>query len=101
MPAVSDKQRRFMGLCSSDEGRKKAKKRCPAKEVAREFLRNSLYEEAPTNATGAAVSGTANPGDESTPKAPMLFQRRKKARNEIERSKMLRRHFSDLRAGAN
>lgn len=38
MPTVSDKQRRYMGLCSSRIGRSKARKKCPPMKVAKEFL---------------------------------------------------------------
>ena len=39
MPAKTEKQRRFMGLCSSPKGRAKAKGKCPPKKVAKEFAR--------------------------------------------------------------
>lgn len=38
MPAVSEKQRKFMAMCSTSEGRRKAKGKCPPMEVAREFM---------------------------------------------------------------
>lgn len=37
MPAKSAKQQRFMGMCSTMEGRKKAKGDCPPMKVAKEF----------------------------------------------------------------
>lgn len=39
MPAKSDKQQKFMGMCSTPEGRKKAKGKCPPKKVAKEFAK--------------------------------------------------------------
>lgn len=99
MPARTERQRRFMAMCSSERGRRRASKRCPTREIAREFMRKKVNEEAPANATGAPVSGTANPDDKSTPKAPMLFNR-SLARKEIEKSKMLRRKFAGLAADA-
>jgi len=38
MPSESGKQHRFMGLCSTDEGRAKAKGKCPPKSLAQEYL---------------------------------------------------------------
>lgn len=35
MPAVSERQRRFMAICSHQPG--KARGKCPSKKVAREF----------------------------------------------------------------
>lgn len=40
MPAKTPRQRRFMGMCTTPEGRKKARKKCPPVSVAREFARN-------------------------------------------------------------
>lgn len=37
MPAKSAKQQRLMGMCSTPEGRKKAKRKCPPNTVAKEF----------------------------------------------------------------
>lgn len=37
MPAKSEAQRRFMGLCSTSEGRAKAKRKCPPSSVAKEY----------------------------------------------------------------
>ena len=39
MPAKTEKQRKFMGMCSTTKGRKKAKGRCPSRKVAKEFRR--------------------------------------------------------------
>ena len=39
MPAKTEKQRKFMGMCSSPEGRAKAKGKCPPVKVAKEFAR--------------------------------------------------------------
>lgn len=39
MPGKTAKQRRFMGMCSSPEGRAKAKGKCPPVDVAREFAK--------------------------------------------------------------
>lgn len=39
MPAKTEKQRKFMGLCSNPEGRKKAKGKCPPMKVAKEFAK--------------------------------------------------------------
>jgi len=40
MPAKSAKQQRFMGMCSTPKGRKKAKGKCPPVKVAKEFAHN-------------------------------------------------------------
>lgn len=37
MPAKTRRQQRFMGMCSTPEGRKKAKGKCPPVAVAKEF----------------------------------------------------------------
>jgi len=37
MPAKSAKQQRFMAMCSTAKGRKKAGKACPSRKVAKEF----------------------------------------------------------------
>jgi len=37
MPATTRRQARFMALCYSNPG--KAKKKCPSKKVAHEFMR--------------------------------------------------------------
>lgn len=39
MPAKTERQRRFMALCYSSPG--KAKKKCPSKKVAHEFMRRA------------------------------------------------------------
>ena len=39
MPAKSQAQQHFMGMCKTSKGRKKAKGKCPSKEVATEFAR--------------------------------------------------------------
>ncbi len=39
MPGKTAKQRKFMGMCTTKKGRRKAKKRCPPVKVAREFAR--------------------------------------------------------------
>jgi len=39
MPAKTEKQRRFMGMCTTPKGRKKAKGKCPPVKIAREFAR--------------------------------------------------------------
>ena len=39
MPAKTPKQQRYMGMCLTEKGRKKAKKKCPPKKVARKFAR--------------------------------------------------------------
>ena len=39
MPAKSRKQQKFMGMCLTPKGRKKAKGKCPSKKVARKFAR--------------------------------------------------------------
>jgi len=38
MPSVSQKQANFMRMCMSSAGRKKAKKKCPPKKVARHYV---------------------------------------------------------------
>lgn len=40
MPAKSKAQQKFMGICLSKGGRKKANKPCPPKSVAKKFARN-------------------------------------------------------------
>ena len=47
MPAVSEAQRRFMGLCSASSGRKKAKGKCPPMKSAKEFLHLSAGKKLP------------------------------------------------------
>lgn len=37
MPAKTEKQRRYMAMCSTAKGRAKAKKRCPGVKVTKEF----------------------------------------------------------------
>lgn len=37
MPAKTKKQQRFMAMCSTDKGRKKAKGKCPSKKVAKKY----------------------------------------------------------------
>ena len=37
MPAKSEKQRKFMGACANPKSRKKMKRKCPPRKVAREF----------------------------------------------------------------
>jgi hypothetical protein len=37
MPSVSPKQARFMAMCASVKGRKKARGKCPPMETAHEF----------------------------------------------------------------
>jgi hypothetical protein len=39
---VTRKQQRFMGACSTDKGRRKMKKKCPSKKVAREMRRGPI-----------------------------------------------------------
>ena len=39
MPAKTKRQQRFMAMCDTKEGRKKAGKRCPPRKVAKEFKR--------------------------------------------------------------
>jgi hypothetical protein len=39
MPSKTRKQARFMRMCASDKGRKKATKKCPHKKIAREFVK--------------------------------------------------------------
>ena len=36
-PSTSEKQRRFMEMCATAKGRKKARGKCPPKKVAKEF----------------------------------------------------------------
>lgn len=38
MPAVSKRQQRYMAMCSTPKGRKKAKGKCPPVSVAKEFM---------------------------------------------------------------
>lgn len=38
MPSKSGAQHRFMGLCSTEKGRAKAKGKCPPVEVAKEYV---------------------------------------------------------------
>lgn len=37
MPAKTEKQRRFMAMCSTKKGRGKAKGKCPPVKVAKKF----------------------------------------------------------------
>lgn len=37
MPSKTLKQQRFMAMCASRKGRKKARGKCPARKVAMEF----------------------------------------------------------------
>lgn len=37
MPSKTEKQRRFMAMCSTPKGRAKAKSKCPPQKVAMEF----------------------------------------------------------------
>jgi len=37
MPSKTEKQRRFMAMCSTPKGRTKAKGKCPPQKVAMEF----------------------------------------------------------------
>lgn len=37
MPSTSEKQRRFMAMCSSPKGRRKARGKCPPLKIAEEF----------------------------------------------------------------
>lgn len=39
MPAKTKRQQRFMAMCLTPKGRKKARGKCPPKKVAREFRR--------------------------------------------------------------
>ena len=39
MPGKTPRMRRYMGMCTTAKGRKKARKKCPPKKVAREFAR--------------------------------------------------------------
>ena len=39
MPSKSAKQARFMRMCASEKGRRKAGKKCPPKRVAREYVK--------------------------------------------------------------
>lgn len=39
MPAKTERQRRFMALCSTRKGRKKARGKCPSIRVAKKFRR--------------------------------------------------------------
>ncbi len=39
MPAKTEKQRRYMAMCSTTKGRKKARGKCPPKKVAKKFRR--------------------------------------------------------------
>jgi len=37
MPAKTEKQRRFMAMCSTPKGRKKASGKCPPMKVAKKY----------------------------------------------------------------
>lgn len=41
MPTKTAKKQRFMGMCSTAKGRKKARGKCPSKKVAKKFRRRS------------------------------------------------------------
>lgn len=47
MPAKSKAQQKFMGMCSTAEGRKQAMGKCPPKEVAKEFAKNPKGKKLP------------------------------------------------------
>jgi len=38
-PAKSKAQQKFMGMCSTKKGRKKAKGKCPSVKIAKKFRR--------------------------------------------------------------
>ena len=40
MPSKTKKQARFMAMCATPKGRKKAKGKCPPKKVAKEYARH-------------------------------------------------------------
>ena len=40
MPSKTKKQARFMAMCATPKGRKKAKGKCPPKRVAKEYARH-------------------------------------------------------------
>lgn len=52
MPAVSEKQQKFMGLCSTPEGRKKAQGKCPPMSVAKEYAHKPKGKSLPERAKG-------------------------------------------------
>lgn len=41
MPAKSGEQYRFMAMCASEKGRKKAEGDCPPKSVAKEYVKET------------------------------------------------------------
>lgn len=50
MPAESKAQQRFMGMCSTPAGRKKAKGKCPSLSVAKEFAHAPVGKSLPEKA---------------------------------------------------
>jgi hypothetical protein len=52
VPAKSEAQRRFMGMCSSSEGRAKASGKCPPVSVAKEFAHKKLPRKAKGKSLG-------------------------------------------------
>lgn len=50
MPAVSKVQFKFMQMCKTPAGRKKAKGKCPPLSVASEYAHASDYESLPERA---------------------------------------------------
>jgi len=41
MPAKTKRQQRFMGMCSTPAGRKKAKGKCPSMKVAKKYRKKA------------------------------------------------------------
>lgn len=56
MPAVSEAQRRFMGLCSTSTGQKKARGKCPPMKAAKEFVHKSAGKKLPEKAKKRSFS---------------------------------------------
>lgn len=55
MPAKSEAQRKFMGMCSTTEGRSKAKGKCPPISVAKEYAHKSKGKNLPEKAEGRVL----------------------------------------------
>ena len=55
MPAKSEAQRKFMGMCSTSEGRSKAKGKCPPMSVAKEYAHATKNKKLPDKVKGKSL----------------------------------------------
>lgn len=56
MPATTLAQQKFMGMCTTSEGRAKARGKCPPLSVAREFARKPTGKTLPEKAKKRSFS---------------------------------------------